>query len=168
MTAATDRKRQATADAVAASIRRGGPNWKPLAFQGLLLVLLLSSMVILVALIADIAISAWPTFQSRGLSFITSGLSLNPETAGVLTGIIGSLVIAGIVVVGAGKAGAGMAAAVEQSGNIKVGIELNDVNYPGCLYTLVHDAALDQLRGQYFQAGSGQTYEVAFVRMPAE
>ena len=60
------------------------------------------------------------------------------------------------------------AAAVEQSGNIKVGIELNDVNYPGCLYTLVHDASLDQLRGQYFQAGSGQTYEVAFVRMPAE
>ncbi|MGI9528627.1 MAG: hypothetical protein ACR2NG_02865, partial [Acidimicrobiia bacterium] len=99
MSTATDRTRSATADAVSASIKRGGPNWKPLAFQGLLLILLLSSMLILVALLADIVISAWPTFQNRGLSFITSGLSLNPETAGVLTGIIGSLIIAGIVVI---------------------------------------------------------------------
>jgi hypothetical protein len=57
------------------------------------------------------------------------------------------------------------AAAAEQSGSIQVGIELNDVNYPGCLYTLVFNPALDQLQGQYFQAGSGQTYNVAFVRM---
>lgn len=114
MTTSTDRTRRATADAVSASIQRGGANWKPLAFQGLLLILLLSSMLILVALLADIAISAWPTFQSRGLSFITSGLSLNPETAGVLTGIIGSLVIAGIVVILAFPIGVAAAVYLEE------------------------------------------------------
>jgi hypothetical protein len=60
------------------------------------------------------------------------------------------------------------AAAVELEGSLKVGIELTDVNYPGCLYTLVFNSALDQLQGQYFQAGSGQTYDIAFVRMAAQ
>jgi hypothetical protein len=60
------------------------------------------------------------------------------------------------------------AAAVEDSGSVKVGIELNDVNYPGCLYTLLYNTQLDQLQGTYFQAAQGQTYEIAFVRMPEE
>jgi hypothetical protein len=60
------------------------------------------------------------------------------------------------------------AAAVEESGGIKVGIELNDVNYPGCLYTLVFNPALDQLQGTYFQAALGQTFPVVFIRMPIE
>lgn len=58
------------------------------------------------------------------------------------------------------------AAAAEEGTSIKVGIELNDVGYPGCLYTLVLDPDLDQLRGTYFQAAVGQTYEIAFIRMP--
>jgi hypothetical protein len=60
------------------------------------------------------------------------------------------------------------AAAVEEGGSVKVGLELNDVNYPGCLYTLVFNAELDQLQGTYFQAAVGQTYQVAFIRMPVE
>lgn len=60
------------------------------------------------------------------------------------------------------------AQAVQEGGGVKVGIELNDVNYPGCLYTLVFNPELDQLQGTYFQAAMGQTYSVAFVRMPAE
>lgn len=58
------------------------------------------------------------------------------------------------------------AAAVEEGGSVKVGIELNDVGYPGCLYTLVFDSKLDQLQGTYFQAAQGQTYEITFIRMP--
>ena len=54
---------------------------------------------ILIVLIGDLLISAWPTFRDRGFGFITSGLSLNPETAGVWTAIIGSLIIAVLVVV---------------------------------------------------------------------
>ena len=60
------------------------------------------------------------------------------------------------------------AAAVEEAGNVKVGIELDDTGYPGCLYTLVLNRELDQLQGTYFQAAQRQTYEVAFVRMPSE
>lgn len=58
------------------------------------------------------------------------------------------------------------AAAVEEGDSLKVGIELNDVGYPGCLYTLVFNPELDQLQGTYFQAAQGQTYEIAFIRMP--
>jgi len=60
------------------------------------------------------------------------------------------------------------AAAAEDGGSVKVGIELNDVNYPGCLYTLVFDPELDQLQGTYFQAAQGQTYPIVFVRIPSE
>ena len=60
------------------------------------------------------------------------------------------------------------AAVAEEGGSVKVGIELDDVGYPGCLYTLVFNRELDQLQGTYFQAAQGQTYPVAFVRMPAE
>jgi hypothetical protein len=60
------------------------------------------------------------------------------------------------------------AAAVEEGGSVKVGLELNDVNYPGCLYTLVFNKELDQLQGTYFQAAIGQTYQVVFIRMPVE
>jgi hypothetical protein len=58
------------------------------------------------------------------------------------------------------------AAAVRESGAVKVGLELNDVGYPGCLYELLYEDELDQLRGTYFQAAQGQTYEVVFVRLP--
>jgi hypothetical protein len=60
------------------------------------------------------------------------------------------------------------AGAVQESGSVVVGIELNDVNYPGCLYRLILNRELDQLQGQYFQAGSGQTFEVIFIRMAEE
>ena len=60
------------------------------------------------------------------------------------------------------------AVAVEEGQNVKVGIELQDTGYPGCLYTLVFNRELKQLQGTYFQAAQGQTYEVTFVRMPEE
>ena len=60
------------------------------------------------------------------------------------------------------------AAVVQEAGMLKVGIELNDVNYPGCLYTLVLDPQLDQLIGTYFQAALGQTFQVVFVRMAVD
>jgi hypothetical protein len=46
----------------------------------------------------------------------------------------------------------------------RVVIELRDVGYPGSTYQLTLDAASDQLIGQYFQAATGQTYDVVFVR----
>ena len=57
------------------------------------------------------------------------------------------------------------AAAVKEDGRVKVGIELRDVNYQGCLYALYFNESLDQLQGTYYQAALQQTFDVFFVRM---
>lgn len=51
-------------------------------------------------------------------------------------------------------------------GNLHVFVELQDVNYPGCTYTLTYDAQRDVLSGIYFQAMMKEEYEVAFQRAP--
>ena len=56
------------------------------------------------------------------------------------------------------------AKASEDDGKLKMFVELNDVNYPGCTYKLIYDAAADQLKGEYFQAQVGETYQVEFLR----
>ena len=57
------------------------------------------------------------------------------------------------------------AAAWREKGTTKVVIELQDVNYPGCTYTLEHNPQTDQLFGQYYQAAMQQTYEIVFTRV---
>jgi hypothetical protein len=57
------------------------------------------------------------------------------------------------------------AAAYREKGASKLVLELRDVGYPGCTYTLEHNAQSDQLFGQYFQAAQQQTYEVVFSRL---
>lgn len=47
----------------------------------------------------------------------------------------------------------------------KVFVELRDVNYPGCTYSLSYDPQHDQLFGTYFQAALNQTYDITFGRM---
>jgi hypothetical protein len=56
------------------------------------------------------------------------------------------------------------ATATNDAGTLKVRVELNDVGYPGCVYSLVHDRQNDRLIGTYFQAAMGETYEISFVR----
>ncbi len=57
------------------------------------------------------------------------------------------------------------AAAWREKGVAKLVIELRDVNYPGCTYTLEHSPQTDQLFGQYYQASLQETYEVVFTRI---
>ena len=59
----------------------------------------------------------------------------------------------------------GRAQAVEQGGVVKVSVELRDVNYPGSTYTLNYDPKNDRLVGHYFQAVTGETFDVTFVRL---
>jgi hypothetical protein len=47
---------------------------------------------------------------------------------------------------------------------VKVYIELDDVNYPGCKYNLTYIPDQRILVGTYFQAAMRQTYDVAFER----
>jgi hypothetical protein len=57
------------------------------------------------------------------------------------------------------------AEATHDGGATKVFIELQDVNYPGCTYTLVYLPERDLLAGVYYQALQRQSYEVFFERM---
>lgn len=93
------RSQQRTREMVQRSLQTGGLKLGPFLFQAFLFLMLMVSLGILIVLLGDILIKAWPTFSERGLSFVTSGLSLTPETAGVSTAIIGSVIMAVIVAV---------------------------------------------------------------------
>ena len=57
------------------------------------------------------------------------------------------------------------AEASRDGANVKVFIELRDINYPGSTYTLAYDPPTDQLKGIYYQAALGQQFEVYFQRI---
>jgi len=52
----------------------------------------------------------------------------------------------------------------ESYGNLKVIVELQDVNYPGSTYTLSYLPDRNILAGEYYQAVQGSTFYVEFVR----
>ena len=52
-----------------------------------------------------------------------------------------------------------------KDGTLTVFVLLRDVNYPGSTYTLHYDPAADRLKGTYFQAVQGQTFDIEFVRV---
>jgi len=52
----------------------------------------------------------------------------------------------------------------ESYGNVKITVELQDVNYPGSKYTLSYLPDRDILAGDYFQAVQGLNFYVEFVR----
>src|SRR4030066_734054 len=51
----------------------------------------------------------------------------------------------------------------ESYGNLKIIIELRDVNYPGSTYTLNYLPVRDILPGDYYQAVEGITFYVEFI-----
>jgi hypothetical protein len=48
---------------------------------------------------------------------------------------------------------------------LKIYVELRDKNYPGSNYTLIYYPEKDMLAGKYFQAVSGEAYDVLFTRI---
>jgi len=52
----------------------------------------------------------------------------------------------------------------ESYGNLKIIIELRDVNYPGSTYRLSYLSDRDVLAGEYYQAVEGLTFYVEFAR----
>jgi phosphate transport system permease protein len=69
------------------------------AFQAALLLTLLLSLGFLVVLLWTTWSAAAPVFQDRGFDFVTSNMSALPSRAGVLQGIIGSLILIAFVAV---------------------------------------------------------------------
>jgi hypothetical protein len=51
-----------------------------------------------------------------------------------------------------------------KEGGLTLFVELRDINYPGSTYTLTYDPGKDVLLGVYFQAATGQSFEIFFVR----
>jgi phosphate transport system permease protein len=82
-----------TAIVVQRSLAGHGPDWRGTLFALLLLGSLVSTLAILIALIGDQLARGLPVYQERGLDFLTSGLSSNPDKAGIAQGIIGTIVI---------------------------------------------------------------------------
>ncbi len=79
-----------------------------------LLVTLLSALAVLVVLLADIVQKSLPVFQERGLDFVTGRLHPEPEQAGILQGIMGSLALTVFVLVVAFPVGVGAAVYLEE------------------------------------------------------
>jgi len=57
------------------------------------------------------------------------------------------------------------AQATNEAGVIKLHVELRDVNYPGSTYRLKYDPTTECLAGSYFQAMTGEIYDIYFVRL---
>ena len=69
------------------------------SFELFLLLTLLVSLAILLVLVTDVVQGGAPVFADRAGHFLTSGISSNPDTAGVWQGVRGTLTIAVFVIV---------------------------------------------------------------------
>ena len=81
------------------SLRRTGTDWAGLAFQGVLLMSLLVSLLILFTLISDVVTRGLPVLAERGTDFLTAPTSSRPARAGVAQGIFGTLMMAVFVAI---------------------------------------------------------------------
>lgn len=54
----------------------------------------------------------------------------------------------------------------QDSGQLKLFVELQDTGYPGCNYTLTFDPTNERLRGVYFQAALQESFDVEFEKLP--
>jgi phosphate transport system permease protein len=89
--------RSTAAIVVQGSLRARSRDWSGTILQVLLILALLFSLATLLVLVLDQLVKALPVFQERGLDFLTSGLSSNPDKAGVAQGIAGTVIIAVLV-----------------------------------------------------------------------
>ena len=101
-------------EAVERRLRGGGTDWRSWILEGLLLLSLLIALGVLLALLADIAVTAAPIFVERPVEFLSSPLSARPERAGIIQGLAGSVLVTLIVVVGALPIGIGAAIYLEE------------------------------------------------------
>jgi len=103
-----------TTEIVQKALRRKRTDVAGQAFQMLLLLGLLISLLFLVVLLFDIISKAIPTFQERGSDVVTATVSSLPERAGVSQGISGSLLLVAFVVTMAFPLGIGAAVYLEE------------------------------------------------------
>lgn len=103
-----------TRQAVESRLRGEQADVRGIVLQVLLLLSLVISLGILLVLLADIAIRAIPAFAERGADLLTSPLSARPARAGMVQGIIGSVLLMLFVIVIALPLGVGAAVYLEE------------------------------------------------------
>jgi len=88
-----------TAEPGAIRLDRGRMDWRGAIFQGVLLLALLFSLATLFLLLLDVATRGLPVLADRGVDFLTAKTSSQPEKAGVIQGIFGTLMMAVFVAI---------------------------------------------------------------------
>lgn len=83
-----------TSQVLPRTLRSRGADLTGMAFQGVLLLSLLFSLLILFTLITDVVVRGFPVLQERGLDFLTSPTSSSAGRSGVAQGIFGTLMMA--------------------------------------------------------------------------
>ncbi|MGQ0609047.1 MAG: phosphate ABC transporter permease PstA [Chloroflexota bacterium] len=101
-------------DAVERRLRGGTTDWRSWILEGALLLSLLIALGVLLVLLADILATAAPIFLERPTEFMTSPLSARPERAGLVQGLVGSLLVTLIVAAVALPIGIGAAIYLEE------------------------------------------------------
>ena len=95
-------------------LRGGGLEWQSMAVQGLLLLALLVSLGVLAVLLTDILVRALPVLTERPVDFVGSTLSARPARAGIIQGLVGSVMLTVIVAATAIPIGVGAAVYLEE------------------------------------------------------
>ena len=124
---------------------------------------------------ADVAQVAAPASQTTNTSASREALSSFEKLKGRWLRAEGSYIVEVRSVEASGKMNAAYfnprpinvakAEAMKAGEDLKVFVELRDVNYPGSTYTLTYQPETDRLAGTYFHALSGQNMDVEFTRL---
>jgi phosphate transport system permease protein len=101
-------------EAVERRLRGGIGDWRSVGLEAALVLSLLLCLSVLLVLLADIVATAAPVFLERPLDFLSSPLSARPERAGLVQGLVGSLLITLIVAAVALPLGVGAAIYLEE------------------------------------------------------
>ena len=104
----------ASAEVVRRAIQGGRTDWRSMAFEGLLVLLLVLTLGVLAWLLAVVFIGGMPTILERGLDFFTSPLAARAGEAGVGQAIAGSLWLMAFVAILSFPLGIGAAVYLEE------------------------------------------------------
>jgi phosphate transport system permease protein len=103
-----------TREAVEQRLRGGGSDIRGLVLEAGLLAALLIALAVLLILVGDILVRALPVLTERPVDFLASTLSSRPANAGIMQGILGSVLLMAFVVVLAFPLGIGAAVYLEE------------------------------------------------------
>ena len=104
----------AGAEVVRRAISGGRLDWRGVAFEAVLVGLLVLTLGVLAWLLSVVVVNGAPVLATRGLDFVTAPLHSDPSQAGVGQAVVGSLWLMGFVVVLSFPLGIGAAVYLEE------------------------------------------------------